>query len=178
MIFFTSDTYFGHKNVVFYNNRPFKTLEEHDETLISNWNKRVSSYDTIYHLGDFSFKDPYEYKSRLNGNIILINGNHDFRYEKKLSKVFGKTFGYLAINIENQDIFLCHYAMRVWNKSHFNSWNLFGHSHGELKEEWGKSLDVGVDSNNFEPISFKEVKEIMNKKPNNFDFLEYRKEEK
>lgn len=171
MFFFTSDTHFRHKNIITYNKRPFESLEEHDEALISNWNKKVSPSDTVYHLGDFSFGNPYDYKIRLNGNIVLIKGNHDFRYEKNLYKVFGKTFECLSINVENQDIFLCHYAMRVWNKSHFNSWHLFGHSHGGLKEEWGKSFDVGVDSNNFEPLSFLEVKEIMSKKPDNFNLI-------
>ena len=61
--------------------------------------------------------------------------------------------------------------MRVWHKSHFNSWQLYGHSHGSL-EPIGKQLDVGVDTNRFKPISFDQIKNLMNSKPNNFNYIQ------
>ena len=54
-IFFTSDTHFGHTNIIKYCKRPFNSLEEHDETLIKNWNNKVGENDIIFHLGDFAF---------------------------------------------------------------------------------------------------------------------------
>ncbi len=70
--------------------------------------------------------------------------------------------------IDGQRITMCHYCMRVWHLSHYNSWHVFGHSHGRL-EAIGKSFDVGVDCNNFKPISWEELKIIMNKRPDNFN---------
>ena len=60
------------------------------------------------------------------------------------------------------------------DKSHFNSFHLFGHSHGTL-EAIGKSWDVGVDKNDFKPISWLQIKEIMNKRPDNFNFIKRNK---
>ena len=63
-----------------------------------------------------------------------------------------------------QDIILCHYPMVVWDKSHRGSWQLFGHVHGMLdgdKRLSPNQMDIGVDSNNFRPISYQEVKEII-----------------
>jgi calcineurin-like phosphoesterase family protein len=60
--------------------------------------------------------------------------------------------------------------MRTWEKSHYNSWHLFGHSHGKLPS-FGKSFDIGVDTNDFYPYSFDEVKKIMDKLPDNFNLV-------
>lgn len=69
--FFTADTHFGHNNIIKYVNRPFNSVEEMDEQLISNWNSKVTHEDTIYHLGDFAFsKTPEKYFYRLNGKKI------------------------------------------------------------------------------------------------------------
>lgn len=78
-IWFTSDTHWGHFNVIKYCNRPFTSVEEMDETLIENWNKAVGITDTVYHLGDVSLGlSPVELISpRLNGIKKLVPGNHD-----------------------------------------------------------------------------------------------------
>jgi len=77
-IFFTSDTHFGHKNILKYCNRPFVNVEEMDEVMIERWNGRIGKNDSVYHLGDFSFSsNPKTYFERLNGKKILIIGNHD-----------------------------------------------------------------------------------------------------
>lgn len=170
MIFFTSDHHFGHTNVIKYCNRPFSSIDEMDDVLIDNWNSVVNVNDTVYHLGDFSFRDPKLYINRLKGRIFLIKGNHD-RYRLKNSNLFIEfhDFG-LDLQIEGQPITLCHYAMSVWNKSHFNSWHLFGHSHGKHKEV-GKTYDVGVDCNDFTPVSFSKIQQIMSTKPDNLNFI-------
>ncbi|KKL16922.1 hypothetical protein LCGC14_2490690, partial [marine sediment metagenome] len=61
---------------------------------------------------------------------------------------------------KNQFIVVCHYAMRRWERSHYGSWQLYGHSHGRL-EPIGLQHDVGVDNNNFYPVSLIELVEIM-----------------
>ena len=69
MVFFTADTHFGHRNVIRFCDRPFETIEEMDETLIRNWNARVTGRDSVYILGDLFFRceDPEAILSRLHG---------------------------------------------------------------------------------------------------------------
>ena len=172
-IFFTADTHFSHKNIIKFCKRPFKDINEMNESLISNWNARVSKTDLVYHLGDFGFGDLSEILRRLNGDIILILGSHDkniYDYKNRFKLITPL----LTINLETP-ITLCHYAMRVWSHSHYNSWHLYGHSHGGL-ESFGKSYDVGVDNNNFIPISLQEIIETMKKKKDNFNLIKNRSE--
>jgi calcineurin-like phosphoesterase family protein len=62
------------------------------------------------------------------------------------------------------------YAMRVWPRSHYNSWQLFGHSHGKLEPK-GKQHDIGVDNNKYSPVSFPEIRNIMASQPDNFNLV-------
>ena len=164
MIFFSADTHFGHANIIKYCNRPFSNVTEMDETIIQRWNAKVTSKDSVYHLGDFSWgkpEDGIKYLNRLQGNIFLIRGNHEpIAKCQKLQKKFGWIKDLHMIQYQKQEIVLCHFAMRAWNKKFHGSWHLYGHSHGCLPRE-GMSFDVGVDVHNFEPISFDEVKQIM-----------------
>ena len=78
-IWFTSDTHFGHGNIIKSCNRPFASIEEMDQTIIENWNKLIKPQDEVFHLGDFSYGDASSIESvlkKLNGkinlNIIMI----------------------------------------------------------------------------------------------------------
>ena len=64
---------------------------------------------------------------------------------------------------------MCHYAMHVWPRSHYNSWHIFGHSHGALSLP-GKRWDVGVDNNNYMPVSMSQLRIIMDKKSDNINY--------
>ena len=172
MLFFTSDSHFGHEHILRYCNRPFSSVKEMDEELILRWNERISENDTVYHLGDFTLGGhdaAVRYLERLGGRIFLQQGSHDNRW-------FDKDFGDGRLSTipplcsvelpiqkskHKQVVVLCHYALRVWDKSHYASWHLFGHSHGKLKPH-GLSFDVGVDSHNFYPWSLDEVVQKMN----------------
>lgn len=165
-IFFIADEHLGHKNIIKYCNRPFNSVEEMDETIINNHNSVVSDNDIVFHLGDFTLRSKaiaYGYLDRLKGEHICLRGSHDNWLPKSAPFIVQET-------IENIKITMCHYAMRVWHCSHYNSWQLYGHSHGNL-EPRGKQWDVGVDNNNFYPLSFEQVKEIMNKRPDNFNLV-------
>ena len=79
-IFFTSDTHFGHQRSFLWEPRGFNSIEEHDETIIKNWNEVVGPEDEVYHLGDVMLNNNeygLECIKRLNGKIHLILGNHD-----------------------------------------------------------------------------------------------------
>lgn len=162
MIFFTSDTHFGHENIIRYCNRPFATVEEMDKTLISNWNSVVRDGDEVYHLGDFSFGNPEYYLSALKGKINFIEGNHDGDFWKsdlwtrlrgiqKLPPI--KTMGF-EVDKERFTLTMCHYPMVHWNKSHHpNNWHLFGHVHNSpIQWQNPMSKNVGVDMTNFKPV--------------------------
>lgn len=89
--YFISDTHFGHESRIRLANRPFSSVDEMDEQLIENWNSRVGPEDTVYHLGDFCFRNARgaeHYRSRLNGTIHLIRGNHDSQTVKHFSDLF------------------------------------------------------------------------------------------
>lgn len=171
---FTSDTHFGHENIIRYCNRPFNDKNHMNETMIQRWNEVVGDDDTIYHLGDFAFfKTDEEYISlleKLNGKKVLIYGNHDkqIKKNKKIQAHFVRcTFlDEISIDVDNEtySITLCHFAMRVWNKSHRGAFHLYGHSHGTLPENDTYSMDVGVDCHNFTPISFQYVLNKFTKK--------------
>jgi len=163
-IFFTSDTHFGHNNIIKLSNRPFSSVEEMNEGLIERWNDVVGAEDIVYHLGDFSLKNPKQYVERLNGKINLVFGNHD-KDSRKKTDLFENSSEISEIEVGGQMIVLCHYAMKVWNKSHYGSWHLYGHSHGSLPDDVNSlSFDVGVDCWNYRPISFDEVADKMKEK--------------
>lgn len=161
--FFTADEHYGHENIIKYCNRPFKDIEEMDNEMIKRNNEIVGQEDIVIHAGDFTLKGKKyaeNYIRRLNGKHIFLKGSHDGWMDNSYHERWEK-------RIEDTLIVVCHYAMRVWTESHFNSWQLYGHSHGKL-EGTGKQMDVGVDTHNFYPYSFKEIKDIMIKKPDNF----------
>jgi len=169
MYYFISDEHYGHKNIITYSNRPFRTIEEMDETLISNHNSLVTDKDTVIHAGDFTlFHQAGKYISQLNGHHFFIRGSHDYWLKgSNVHEIWER-------NIDGHYIVVCHYAMRVWPRSHYNSWLLFGHSHGKLPPI-GKQHDIGVDNNNFYPVSFKQIITIMNQRPDNPNFIKKRR---
>lgn len=174
--FFTSDLHLQHSNIIKYCNRPFADSEEMDETIIRNWNNVVEPHDTIWVLGDITMTKKVErlrwLMSRFKGNKHLIKGNHDFHFTDSVWKQVGfqSISPMREIKVREEDgtvqkIVLCHYAMRVWPDSHYGSWQLYGHSHGTLPDDPNlRSIDVGVDSHNFTPVSYEQVKAIMAKK--------------
>jgi calcineurin-like phosphoesterase family protein len=159
-LFFTADEHYDHVNILEYCSRPFSNVYEMNETLINNHNNIVKSNDLVYHLGDFTLaKDAKDFQHRLRGNHIYLKGSHDYWIQADAPQILG-------IKVAEQHIILCHYAMRVWASSHYGSWQLYGHSHGKLLPR-GKQWDVGVDNNQFRPISFDEVVTIMQNLPEN-----------
>jgi calcineurin-like phosphoesterase family protein len=171
-IYFTSDTHFGHANVIKYSNRPYKDKDEMDQCLIENWNSRVQPSDTVYHLGDLSFRNAEETDkilNRLNGIIHFRPGNHDkvVHQNKSLQSRFASMFAkqelYLHAGIEKYAATIEHFPALTWNKARHGAWMLHGHCHGSMRYPWPdqKILDVGVDVHNWTPISVDEIAKIM-----------------
>ena len=167
---FTADQHMGHRNVLKYCNRPFDSIEENDEIIIENHNKKVKENDIVVHGGDYTLANrprALDYVIKLNGTNIFLRGSHDYWLDKNAPYMFERKIG-------GEFIVVCHYAMRVWHRSHWNSWQLYGHSHGNLAPE-GKQWDIGVDNNNFYPVSFDEIVDIMKSRPDNFNLVKNRR---
>lgn len=169
-IFFTGDEHYDHFNAIKQNNRPFSTSDEMNHALITNHNEVVSDGDKVFHVGDFTLKRgnggnsfAKHIISQLNGEHVFVRGSHDY-WAKKLNLPY-----MIEMIHDGQFMVLCHYAGRTWPRSHYNTWNLHGHSHGKL-DPIGKQYDVGVDNNNLYPIEFVAVKEIMDNSPDNFNY--------
>lgn len=160
-VYFTSDSHFYHSNIIKYCNRPFKDVEEMNNKLLQNWNERVTPDDIIYCLGDFGFSaESNKILMRMNGEKHLIRGNHD----KQVSSLWNSVSTLKEITVDGQLIVLCHYAMRVWNKSFRGSIQLYGHSHGRLKGN-SQQLDVGVDCWDYYPVDLPTIQRRLNTLP-------------
>jgi calcineurin-like phosphoesterase family protein len=145
-VFWTADCHFFHRNIIKHNNRPFNSIEEHDEILINNWNSLVPKHNSlVYILGDFAWKDHNKYIARLNGKKCICLGSHDHCSQDVLKNFTEVYFGNRMLNIHNKQFFVSHCCHRVWEKSHYGIPHLFGHSHGRLLT-YNMSGDVGVDS--------------------------------
>ena len=169
-IFFTSDTHWGHNNIIRFCNRPFFTVEEMDEALIDNWNEVVGVEDTVYHIGDMFFCNATrsaEILNHLNGNINIVLGNHDkvIRANKPLQQKFSMIMDDLdEITIDNHKIVLCHYPLISWNNASRGAIMLHGHIHktdNNYTQEGRRQWDVGVDNNFMYPVSWDTIKAKM-----------------
>ena len=163
--FFTSDTHFNHVNIIKYCNRPYKTVKRMNNALIKNWNSVVGKDDIDIEIPELESFDFDSYFNKLNGKIILIEGNHDRNALKYKNRFYEYHTGYIEVNVEGWPIVLSHYAMKVWNNSHHGAFHLYGHSHGTLPDDIESlSFDVGVDCHNYTPIDIQQIENIMRKK--------------
>lgn len=181
---FTSDWHLSHKNIIKYCNRPFDDIHQMNKTIINNVNDLVKKDDILFFLGDFAFSKDLNHIIDLRNKIQCLDmrfilGNHDKLIRKKAIElceqydVFNFVEDYHEFQTYNQHIILTHYCMKVWNKSHWGSWCLYGHSHGSLADDPNSlSLDVGIDTKlygheQYTPYSFDELQNIMKLKKGN-----------
>ena len=192
MVYVTSDSHFNHINILKYEPNRKKhlgeTIEAHDEELIARYNSKVKPNDLVYFLGDIGFGSiPYlkSVISKLNGNKILILGNHD-----KHSKNAYLSMGFLVvchgmeIKVGKTRLVLSHYPYRKpwwkvifpWqykerdrHKRPFNNgrWLMHGHVHSggsyKIKKVINKQIHIGVDANNYYPVSLDEISTIIDR---------------
>ena len=169
-VFFTSDTHFGHKNIIRYCGRPFSDVREMDRALIARWNDAVGPNDVVYHLGDFTLDGAAFASSifrQLQGRIRVL-GNHWHHDARWLPRDFGPSpiesaSGHpveilppivverMRFGDRKRAIVLCHYPFAEWDGRHHGAWHLHGHSHGTHRGD-GAKLDVGVDCHDFAPV--------------------------
>jgi len=179
-IFFTSDTHFSHENIIKYCKRPFGSIEQHDQELIRRWNEKVPEDGIVFHLGDVGFGNPKDIDNilrQLNGTIYLVIGNHDWRrIVNKHKWRFETMTQQINMKIGDRHIILNHYPMLAFSGAWRGvdaTYQLFGHVHtspytdegldqARMKMLFTSQYDVGVDNNDFTPVSWKEVDQIIN----------------
>lgn len=188
-LFFTSDTHFDHYNIARCCNRPFEDRKSMNEGLIDKWNVTVPEDGIVVHCGDFmlphkeNIKYYWKYIKRLNGTIYLTRGNHD-RILLGVYDIDGNRFDISDATVKNAklvvvdmmmikigvdiEIFAQHYPSLTFN----GNYQVFGHIHthsdglchnmaDNYVRPWLKTnqYDVGVDQNNYRPISCYELEE-------------------
>lgn len=169
MIYFTSDLHLGHENVIKFENRPFSNADEMNRVLIANYNSVVQPNDTVYILGDLTYRIPSDEANRiisqLNGRKTLIKGNHDKKYDESL---FEEITLYKEIKWDGNNFILMHYPFMEWNKMYHGSYHLHGHIHSDSSynyknaQENVRRYDVGVDANNFFPVAITTIIDFFN----------------
>lgn len=161
MIFLTSDTHFSHEKIITHENRPFKNVEEMNESLIKNWNSKISKNDDVYHLGDVCWQTTRKEETngllyRLNGKIHLVRGNHDNKFILTNSR-FEWIKDYYELKFNHVKHILFHYPIHSWNYQRYGIMHFHGHCHGKVLPFTKNILDVGVNCHNYFPLSLEEA---------------------
>ena len=164
MIYFTSDLHLGHPAIIPMQNRPFQDVDDMNRTIINNFNSMVRNNDTVYILGDISHRLKVEKANdliaELKGRYILIVGNHDKKYDERL---FEGIYDFKTVSLYEKYFALMHYPMLSWPKSFHGSYQLHGHIHArsdyniQNKMDGIRRYDVGVDANDFHPVSVEQI---------------------
>ena len=169
MNYFIADTHFGHENAIRLNNRPFETVEEMNETIITNWNNRVKKDDEIFIIGDMFFrcKYPESILCVLNGHKHLILGNHDETWvsNPEHQKYFRSIDRYLEFFDGENHYILSHYPMLSYHyERRKNTYMIHGHIHADTNIDFfpilrtrERILNAGVDINGFIPVTLEEL---------------------
>jgi len=179
LLFFTSDTHFAHRSVISHCNRPFLDMQDNDESLINNWNKVVPKNGIVVHQGDFamglkSTKLKWILETLNYDKLYLVQGNHEKDIMKKLwaREYFEMIAQRIEFEIEDNNgkfkdkngkkfnvIVADHYPMVSWNKIFYGSYHTYGHSHNISPDTHHNknAYEVGVDANNFTPVSYFEL---------------------
>jgi len=176
-VFLVSDTHFGHAGVCHFTHentgvkiRPWTDPDEMDEAMVKLWNERVKPTDKIYHLGDVVInRKALKIMSRLNGDKVLIRGNHDIFKDEDYRQYFRELRAYHVMN----GMILSHIPVHADSLGRFGV-NIHGHLHTRrVKKARGVDARTGevlysdepdvryhcvcVEQTDFAPILFEDV---------------------
>ena len=163
MDYFTSDIHFGHKNVIRYCNRPYKTVLEMNQSIVENWNKKITDGDRVFVVGDVfvcKIEEAAQWIKKLNGHKILVKGNHDYGERKMIEAGFDEFYRRS-----------CDYTFPDGRKAllqHFplpdcllKEYDLMIHGHIHISDRViGKKVNVSCDIWNYEPVSAEEIQQL------------------
>lgn len=175
-VYLISDTHLNHSNIINYCDRPFKDVSDMNSTIINNWNKKVSTNDKVFFVGDLAMSRPskaVEFYKNLKGNIIMVRGNHDLDLD--INKAPFNILESFYIEYQGYEFYISHYPRNYQDNTDrndnreepdysnppnwFEGWNIHGHVHNNDLDNFpfinqnNKTVNVGVDVLNFEPIN-------------------------
>jgi len=169
MNYYISDLHFGHKDVLSFDHRPFSDVYQMEEVITMYWNSTVRKEDTVYIIGDFCWGKEDEWLrilNRLEGQKVLIQGNHDLRAPSaKLKAMFADIKPYKEIVDNNRKVLMCHYPMLFYK--HSNSPDYFmlcGHVHATKENDYLEHFIKQMRENSLvsEGLPFKNCAQIYN----------------
>jgi calcineurin-like phosphoesterase family protein len=193
-VWITSDTHYGHKNIVrgttnwrtqdgevpVESTRDFQTIEQMNWRMIDGINNFISQDDTLIMLGDVSFGGFENIDIFLDRlickNIHLIVGNHDHHIENNREDIQNRFLSvnhYLEVKINDRSFVLCHYPLQSWNGLNKGVIHIHGHVHLSPNKKFGngKRMDVGVDGNGMDPYNINDIIKMMDKRSVGSDML-------
>ena len=169
-VFLVSDTHFGHAGVCRFTEsdgvtkiRPWTDPAEMDEEMVKRWNETVRPNDKVYHLGDVVInRKALSIMSRLNGDKVLIRGNHDIFRDEEYRQYFRELRAYHVMN----GMILSHIPIHEQSLGRFGT-NIHGHLHTgrvQIRGFNGKPMGIDpryhcvcVEQTDFRPILFEDV---------------------
>lgn len=174
MIYYISDIHFNDQKIFDKCKRPFSGIDEFKNTIIKNWNSKVSESDDVYILGDIAEdtdEDALMIFKELKGNKHLIVGNHDEKLVKaiKESKLFASIKFIDLIEDAGRKVCICHYPLMDWMEFNRNGILVYGHIHNKTKDngiayaqikDYYKdkpAYNCGVDVTGYTPVTLDEM---------------------
>lgn len=187
MIFFSSDWHLWHKNIIRFDDRPYRDLEHMHESLVENYNVHVKDEDTCYFAGDMSFAKANRTLpiiGQLKGKKILILGNHDGSRDTMIRSGFDIVLNGVSLGIAGEIVTITHCPLRGvfredvshipsassgehWHGEQklgryslpdFGQYHLHGHTHKPPEERIvGRQMDIGVRANGYRPVPLSAV---------------------
>ena len=166
--FFIADLHLGHERIIPMCNRPFKDGIDMTNKIVEKWNKKVTDKDTVYILGDLSFKmkkeEVIEILKQLKGKKILIKGNHDtFVGQRDFDECFEGIYDMFQLRENQLQITLCHYPIIDFPGMYYGAIMIYGHVHNKYVPHKNMYC-VSVECINYEPVTFDELIEIYKNK--------------
>lgn len=169
-MFAVADTHFFHARIIEFG-RPFATIEEHNETIVANWNATVLPEDKIYVLGDCVFGGGENFKifERLNGEKHLILGNHDTKKRAYYEPYFKTVEAYAEMRFHDGTILMSHMPVHPDQMAKRFAVNVHGHVHAktlmayarpgrEWESEDERYFNVSLENINYRPILIDEIR--------------------
>lgn len=176
MIYFTSDLHFCHDREFMFNPRGFDSIDDHDKTIINNWNAVVKDDDQVYVLGDLMLNDNEKGIAlirQLKGKIHIVLGNHDTDNRVALFKAAANVVEIVyatIIKYKGYVFYLSHYPTITGDMEHPRRaqhllYNLYGHTHQKTNffNDVFFMYHVGIDSHANRLVSIDQIIEDCNK---------------
>ncbi len=177
--YFTSNLSLNQHNILQYNKRPFKDIEEMNEKFVESINEVVKRDDSLYILGNWIFgsqdigcfeRSIIYFRNKIDcDNIFLVLANQDRRMKK--NDVLLRNVNYLAdymeiVTKDRRSLILFHYAIPDWNRKNNGAWHLYGQNEKDLK---GPCMSVSIDNyyklfGEYRPFSMDQIVKLLSDK--------------